>query len=99
MQTTTVLICIFLAIIALGRVIYKVIAKGRKNACKIEPKVINLASGTLLDYDLNVLAYDLIDDVCELGLRDHTADYVPTRLIIRIDYDVKNKTQSHGNKL
>ena len=73
MDTLIILTVFFLIIIALSLTMYQIIYNGAKNASKIQPKVIEIIDGRFINHvDFDDLAFDLMDEVHELGLKDKT---------------------------
>lgn len=68
------------------------VKKGRKNASKINPRIVNIVEGRFISPDdIDEAAFDLMDDVNELELNDKENSYTPTKIIMHMEYTKTKK--------
>ena len=94
MDTNTIIILTAVFSFIAFSVVYFImlIQKGRKNASKIKPRIVNIVEGRFISPDdVDDAVFDLIDDVNELELNDKENSYTPTKIIMYVEYTKTKK--------
>lgn len=89
MNTNTIIILTAVFSFIAFSVVYFIILvkKGRKNASKISPRVVNIVEGRFISPDnIDDAAFDLLDDVNELELNDKENIYTATKIVMSVEY-------------
>lgn len=89
MDTNTIIILTAVFSFILFSVVYFImlVRKGRKNASKINPRIVNIVEGRFISPDdVDDAVFDLMDDVNELELNDKENIYTATKIVMYVKY-------------